>query len=121
VGEKRGDFRRIKCTNLARSLNRVGMKKKKAVGWALNDQEVQLIEQLRQYPEMMDRVRSILKIASQEKGPLKNADEVEELLIEEMRRLGHATMSQWATRAEERVSTELKSQDASVRSRKKKG
>jgi hypothetical protein len=51
---------------------------------------------------------------------LKTADEVEELLIQEMRRLGHLTLGQWAIQAEERVSTELKSQDPTVRSRKKK-
>jgi len=45
---------------------------------------------------------------------------VEELLIEEMRRLGQTTMTQWAAQAEERVSTELKSQDPTVLSRKKK-
>jgi len=51
---------------------------------------------------------------------LKSADEVEELLIEEMRRLGNVTLRQWAIQAEERVSNELKSQDPTVRSRKKK-
>jgi len=65
-------------------------------------------------------VQSILELARSEAGPLKTADEVEGLLIEEMRRLGHATMSQWAVGAEERVSAELKSQDPTVRSRKKK-
>jgi hypothetical protein len=51
---------------------------------------------------------------------LKTADQVEELLIQEMRRLGNVSMQQWATRAEERVSREVKGQDATVRSRKKK-
>ena len=51
---------------------------------------------------------------------MKTADEVEELVIEEMRRLGNVTLSQWAIQAEERVSTELKGQDATVRSRKKR-
>jgi len=69
---------------------------------------------------MMVRVQSILEIARNE-GALKTADEVEELLVEEMRRLGGATLQHWATRAEERVSTELKSRDPAVRSRKKKG
>jgi hypothetical protein len=37
-----------------------------------------------------------------------------------MRQLGNRSMSQWAAHAEERVSKELKEQDPSVRSRKKK-
>jgi hypothetical protein len=46
-------------------------------------------------------------------------DEVEELVVEEMRQLGHVTLGQWAIQAEERVSSELRSQDPTVRSRKK--
>ena len=96
------------------------MKKKKTVAQAITPQEIQLIEQLRQHPEMMERLQSILEIARNEDGPLKTADEVEELLIQEMRRLGSTTMHQWASQAEERVSTELQQQDPTVRSRKKK-
>jgi hypothetical protein len=96
------------------------MKKKNADRNELSQAEIQLIEQLRGHPEMMVRVQRIMEIARDTEGPLKTADEVEALLIEEMRRLGHVTLSQWAVQAEERVSTELQSQDPSVRSRKKK-
>jgi hypothetical protein len=96
------------------------MKHKKSSQHELSPEESELMEQLRQQPELMVRVQSILKIARNEEGPLKTADEVEELLIEEMRRLGGATLHHWATQAEERVSTELQSQDPAVRSRKKK-
>ena len=95
------------------------MKKQKALH-QLSADEVKLIENLRRCPDMMERMQSILEIARTENGPLKTADEVEALVIEEMRRLGHSTMNQWATQAEERVSTELKSQDPTVLSRKKK-
>ena len=96
------------------------MNKEKSDRKEFTQAETQLIEQLRQHPEMMVRVQSILEIARNAEGPLKTADEVEELLIQEMRRLGNVTLSQWAIQAEERVSTELRSQDPSVRSRKKK-
>jgi hypothetical protein len=96
------------------------MKKKNIVVLGLTPEENRLIEQLRQHPEIRERVRCILEIAGNQEGPLKTADEVEELLVEEMRRLGNVTMRQWASQAEERVSTELKSQDSSVLSRKKK-
>jgi len=96
------------------------MKQKKTVLNEFTQQEAQLIGQLREHPEMMIRVQSILDIARNAEGPLKSADEVEELLIEEMRRLGNVTLRQWAIQAEERVSNELKSQDPTVRSRKKK-
>ena len=89
-------------------------------GYEFSRTEIQLIEQLRQQPEMMERLRSILELTGNAEGPLKTADEVEELLIQELRRLGNATLCQWATQAEARVSSELKGQDSTLRSRKKK-
>jgi hypothetical protein len=96
------------------------MKKKNADLIRVSPSEAQLLEQLRQHPQMMERVQSILDLAYNEAGPLKTADEVEALLIQEVRRLGNTTLHQWAIQAEERVSRELKGQDATVRSRKKK-
>jgi hypothetical protein len=86
----------------------------------LTAQESQLIEQLRQQPRMLARLQSILDLAHAAHGPLQSADEIEELLIQELRQLGHTTMSQWATQAEERVSAELQAQDVTVRGLKKK-
>jgi len=96
------------------------MKKKKSAGQNLSEREVRLIQQLRERPAMMERVQSILEIADNAEGPLKTADEVEGLLIEEMRRLGNSTMKHWATQAEERIGSELQEQDPTVLSRKKK-
>jgi hypothetical protein len=96
------------------------MKRKKTVAQALTPQEMHLIEQLRQHPELRERVQSILEIVRNEEGPLKTADEVEELLVQELRRLGSTTMHQWANQAEERVTSELQQQDPTVLSRKKK-
>ena len=86
----------------------------------LSEGEARLIEQLRRHPQMMEQVQSIMEIARNENGPLKSADEVEGILVEQMRRLGHTTMSQWAVSAEERVSRELQDEHPSVLSRKKK-
>ena len=89
-------------------------------GYEFSQAEVQLIEQLRQQPAMMERLRSIVELTRNAQSPLKTADEVEELLIQELRRLGNTTLCQWATQAEARVSNELKGQDPTLRSRKKK-
>jgi hypothetical protein len=96
------------------------MAEKKAVPSQLTSQELQIIAQLRQHPEMMARFQSILDITGNADGPLKTADEVEALLIQEMRRVGNAAMNQWAVQAEERVGTELKEKDPTIRARKKK-
>ena len=96
------------------------MKQKNTVVQAITPQEIQLIEQLRQHPEIQARLQSLLEIVRNEDGPLKTADQVEELLIQELRRLGSTTMHHWARQAEARISTELQQQDPSVLSRKKK-
>lgn len=96
------------------------MKRKKTVAQAITAQELHLIEQLRQHPEIKERLQSILAIVRNAEGPLKTADEVEDLVIQELRRLGSATMHQWASQAEERVASELQQQDPTVLSRKKK-
>ena len=96
------------------------MKKKNNEHSQLSQAEIELIEQLRAHPQILARVHSILDIAGNAQGPLKTADEVETLLIEEMRQLGNTTMTEWASQAEERVTNELKAQDGTVRSRKKK-
>ncbi len=82
--------------------------------------EQRFLERLRQHPELLSRFESILELAHNNDGPLKTADQVEELLVEELRQLGNVSMNQWAHRAGTRVSNELKASDDSVRSRKKK-
>ena len=85
----------------------------------LSAQEQQLIQRLREHPELMERFQSILELSSTQ-GPLKSADEVEALLIEEMRRLGNTTMGDWATSAERRLGEQLEQKDTTARVRKKK-
>ena len=96
------------------------MKKKKSDGIKFTQSETELVKQLREHPEIRIRVQSILEIVRNAEGPLKTADEVEDLMVAEMRRLGNLTLSQWAIQAEERVSRELRSQDPTVRSQKKR-
>ena len=86
----------------------------------LSQSELNLIRRLRKQPKVMERVQRILDISNSGEGPLKTADEVEELLLEEMRRLGNDTMTEWATQAETRVGQELPKQDPTVLKRKKK-
>jgi K+-sensing histidine kinase KdpD len=96
------------------------MKNNQAAVNELNQAEARLLTQLREHPEMMERVQNILDLTRSAEGPLKTADEVEELLVQELRRLGNTSMNQWALGAEERVTHELTGQDPTVRSRKKK-
>jgi hypothetical protein len=96
------------------------MEEKKRASRELSQEEIRLIERLRQQPRMMEGVERILEIANSAEGALKTADEIEELLIEEMRRLGNTTMTEWALQAEQRVGQELKAREPEVLKRKKK-
>lgn len=96
------------------------MTKKNSRAGKLSAQELQLIERLREHPDLMERFQTILEISAAAEGPVKSADEVEGLLIEEMRRLGNATMGDWAASAEKRLGEQLEQKEASARVRKKK-
>jgi hypothetical protein len=96
------------------------MTKKNKRRGTLSAQELQLIERLREHPDLMERFQSILQISANADDPMKSADEVEGLLIEEMRRLGNATMGGWASSAEKRLADQLERKDASARACKKK-
>lgn len=93
------------------------MKDKPPKSLRLSTGEAQLIEQLRQHPDIMERVQSILSMAS---SSGKTADEIEELLISEIQRLGHATMESWAVQTEQHLAQELKQKDSSAVVIKKK-
>lgn len=84
------------------------------------EQEQQFMERLRQHPQMWERFQSILELTCDATGPLKTFDEMEDLLVQEIRQLGNQSARQWASQAEERVSQELQAKDPSVCSRKKR-
>lgn len=96
------------------------MKNKKSKFLELTGQEMKLMEQLREHPELMERFQTILKISSSTDGPIRSADEIENLLVEEMRRLGNTTMGTWAAGAEERLVKQFKEEHPPARARKKK-
>lgn len=96
------------------------MTKKKSPPGQFSPKESQLIEQLREHPDLMERFETILRISSNAEGPIKSADQVEALLIAEMRRLGNTTMGSWAARAAQRLGKQYKEEHPSARARKKK-
>lgn len=86
----------------------------------LTEADLALLGQLKRQPELRARIEHILALADAHEGPLQTADQVEEELVEVIRKLGNDTLTHWARGAEERVSEELRSGDPTVRSRKKK-
>jgi hypothetical protein len=96
------------------------MRKKSPPKAQLSAVELELIERLREHPELMERFQSLLEITASAEGSVKKADEVEKLLIQEMRRLGNVSMESWAAGAEKAAGDELKRTDPLAGVRKKK-
>jgi len=96
------------------------MKEPTQTGGGIQSDEAHFLERLRQHPELKARFQSILDLAHAADGPIQTADAMEGRVIVELRQLGHATMNQWAARAEQRLAEETKAADDTVRSRKKK-
>ena len=84
------------------------------------DSDNELLERLNRHPALKHRLGAILELAENEGSVLRTADEVEALLIEEVRRLGAETMSDWARGAHAQVAAEMKAKDPSSYCGKKK-
>jgi len=65
--------------------------------------ENKLITKLRKHPALFERFAAIMEISDGEDGAIKTADEVEALLIEEVRKLGKTSLEHWAKETETRV------------------
>ena len=85
----------------------------------LSAAELKLIDRLREHPELMERFQHILEMSVSADGTVKTADEMESLLIEELRRLGSVSMESWASGVERMLAEQLKQKDPSATVRKK--
>ena len=79
--------------------------------------EKRLLEKLRSHPELLEQIEAILEITESPSG---TADQVEELLVAEVRRLGNKAMQEWAQGAEEQAGQELQQKVPGARVRKKR-
>ena len=73
-------------------------------------------------PELTQRFAAIAKLASEPEcnGRIRSADEVESLLVEEVRKLGSQTLASWAEGVDSLLGEQIKSQEKSTRMREKK-
>ena len=82
----------------------------------------QLVEALTNKPELTQRLLSIVKLADEptQTGQIRSADEVESLLIHEVRKLGNETLASWAQGVDLKLGKELKTQVERTQMREKK-
>jgi hypothetical protein len=79
-----------------------------------------LAEELREYPLVRAQVEVILKLVRSGEGPIRKADDVEKLLVPEVRKLGQTAMQEWALGAEEQSAAQLQRDSPKARCLKKK-
>ena len=87
----------------------------------LSEEELKHITKLRKRPDLLKRFASILEISDGEQGAIKSADEVEGLLVEEVRKLGKTSMEQWAKESEARSGREQREKNPGSYCGKKNG
>ena len=78
----------------------------------------QLSRRLQAHPEMLERFESILDLA--ESDEVGSFDEIEERLVEEVRRLGGETLGSWLERREERIGEATRAEVPGTQQREKK-
>ncbi len=81
--------------------------------------EIELLEKLRRNPRMRERIEPILKLAEGSDNAL-DAHQVEEILVDEIGKLGNQTLCTWASGVEERLGDSIRDQEQAVVQRQKK-
>ena len=87
----------------------------------MGNRKRRLEERLQAHPHLRERIYQILNIAEDAEGNIDKADEAEERVIEELRRLGQEVLQDWAVGKERQKVEQLKKElDRSITGHGKK-
>ena len=87
----------------------------------MGDRKRTIEERLQAHPHLRDRIFQILSIAEDAEGKIDKADEAEERVIEELRKLGQEVLQDWAIGKEkQKVEQMEKELDREIRGHGKK-
>ena len=75
----------------------------------MHDRKRSLEERLNAHPHLRDRIDQLLGIVEDSEGKIDKADEAEQRVIDELRRLGQEVLEDWAAGKEKQKVEELKS------------
>lgn len=78
-----------------------------------------LDERLREYPELRARIEGLVEIVENEGGDVVKADDAEERVVQEIRRIGQEALQGWAERKHRRLVREFDERDGVSRKEKK--
>ena len=65
----------------------------------MNEQDIALINRLNQQPQLRERMEAILNMVENSEGDYTKANDAEQYLIDEMRKMGNEALTCWANKA----------------------
>ncbi len=117
VGER---IRFVEAGGAPEKNSAVGAKKMRPEGRVSNGMsEVELVERLREHQELKERFEELLGVVENAKGDAVKADEAEERITQELRKLGQSALQGWADRKNERVTVEAERRSDTAHKEKK--
>jgi hypothetical protein len=78
------------------------------------------INRLNQHPELRERVENLLNVVENAAGDCTKADDAEQHVIEELRKMGNEALHSWANKAIQKTTETLKNQEAKFHGNGKK-
>ena len=76
----------------------------------VSDKDTKLLELLNAHPILRNRVEALMAIVEDDDESIEKADAAEQRVIEEVRKIGHAALSEWAESKNKRNEAELNKQ-----------
>ena len=65
----------------------------------MNEQDTQLINRLNQHPSLRQRMEELLNVVENTNGDCEKADDAEQYVIDELRKMGNEALTCWADNA----------------------
>ena len=84
-----------------------------------NERDTNLLVRLKKYPKLLARMEGLLEVVENSAGDLKKASDAERRVIEEVRKMGHEVLSDWAANRANKVSEEADQREGVRRAGKK--
>lgn len=79
----------------------------------------EFLQRLQHYPELQAKVDALLDLVENAAGDSTKADEVEQLVFEELRLMGQQAIQSWAERKQHRIETDCDARSDLTRKEKK--
>jgi len=86
----------------------------------MNEQDTQLMSRLNQHPSLRQRMEELLNIVENTKGDCEKANDAEQYVIDELRKMGNDALMCWADNALEQSVAKLHQEVSGLHSKGKK-